>query len=133
MTARTWTISDLDGRNSRQVTLDQFRADLDARRPYTDAIMRAVRSRDAVAVAGRTARDARPLPECGLLPRRSRSREMTNETHEQLAAIRSAMLTALRAHDHAEYHRLGAEHRRVLHAASPAIKAAWLACKVAQS
>lgn len=48
---RTWEISDIDGGNKRTVTLAQFRADLDARKPYTEAIMAAVRSGDLKAVA----------------------------------------------------------------------------------
>lgn len=34
-----WTISDIDGKNERTVTLAQFRAELDARKPYSAAIM----------------------------------------------------------------------------------------------
>ena len=47
MTAeRTWEISDIDGKNKRRVTLAQFRAELDARKPYTAAIMDAFRRND---------------------------------------------------------------------------------------
>lgn len=48
----------------------------------------------------------------------------------QLSAIRKAMSAALheRPKNIAEYHRLGAEHRRILHAANPTIKAAWDDC-----
>ena len=48
---------------------------------------------------------------------------------DRLAAIRKAMLTALRAKNIAEYHRLGTEHRRILHTARPDIKAQWEKCK----
>jgi len=52
MTAeRTWEISDIDGRNKRRVTLAQYRAELDARRPYTQAISDALRRGDLAAVA----------------------------------------------------------------------------------
>ena len=50
---------------------------------------------------------------------------MSNETNERIVAIRKQMSSALKRKDRAEYHRLGAEHRQVLHAASPATKAAW--------
>lgn len=40
-TERTWEISDIDGRNKRTVTLAQFWAELDARKPYAAAIMAA--------------------------------------------------------------------------------------------
>lgn len=43
---RTWEISDIDGRNRRTVTLAQYRAELDARKPYTTAIMDAMKRRD---------------------------------------------------------------------------------------
>ncbi len=42
-----------------------------------------------------------------------------------LIAIRAKMSAALKREDFAEYHRFGAEHRRLLHAANPAIKTAW--------
>jgi hypothetical protein len=51
MTERTWEISDIDGSNKRTVTLAQYRAELDARKPYTAAIMAAVRSDDQAGVA----------------------------------------------------------------------------------
>jgi hypothetical protein len=44
---------------------------------------------------------------------------------QRLSIIRKAMSAALRRKDRAEYHRLGAEHRAILHAASPEIRAAW--------
>ncbi len=47
----------------------------------------------------------------------------------ELAALRHQMSAALHRKDVAAYHRLGAEHRRVLHAACPAVKAAWEGCK----
>lgn len=50
---------------------------------------------------------------------------MTAETLATLSALRKAMAAALSAGDRAEYHRLGAEHRRVLHAANPAMRDAW--------
>lgn len=49
-TERTWEISDIDGSNKRRVTLAQYRAELDARRPYTKAIMDAVRSGNIAAI-----------------------------------------------------------------------------------
>ena len=49
--AQTWEISDIDGSNKRTVTLAQYRAELDARKPYTAAIMAAVRSGDMKAAA----------------------------------------------------------------------------------
>lgn len=48
---------------------------------------------------------------------------------EQLAAIRKDMSAALHCKDHGEYHRLGAEHRRILHAANPEVKLAWEASR----
>ncbi len=50
-TERTWEISDIDGSNKRTITLAQYRAELDARKPYTAAIMAAVRSGDLKAVS----------------------------------------------------------------------------------
>lgn len=50
----------------------------------------------------------------------------------QLATIRKQMSAALRAKHIDEYHRLGAVHRKVLHAASPAIKVAWERCRNAR-
>ena len=44
---------------------------------------------------------------------------------EKLANIRKQMLAALKRKDRTEYHRLGTEHRRILHAASPPTKKAW--------
>lgn len=57
---RTWEISDLDGGNKRTVTLAQFRAELDVRRSYTQAIFDAVRRGDmaGAASAQRTMRAA---------------------------------------------------------------------------
>ncbi len=49
-TERTWEISDLDGSNKRTVTLAQYRAELDARKPHTAAIMNAVRRGDIAGV-----------------------------------------------------------------------------------
>lgn len=46
-----------------------------------------------------------------------------------LAALRHQMSVALHRKDRVEYHRLGAEHRALLHAACPAVKATWEACK----
>lgn len=43
---RTWEISDIDGKNKRTVTLAQYRAELDARKPYTAAIAAAFLRRD---------------------------------------------------------------------------------------
>lgn len=48
-TERTWEISDIDGRNKRTVTLAQYRAELVARKPYTAAIMQALRAGDLTA------------------------------------------------------------------------------------
>ncbi len=50
---------------------------------------------------------------------------MSPKTTALLAEIRKAMSAALERKDRAEYHRLGAEHRQTLHAANPAMKAAW--------
>lgn len=51
-------------------------------------------------------------------------------TAQQLSDIRKQMQAALaqKPKNIAEYKRLAAEHRRVLHAASPTIKAQWEAC-----
>lgn len=49
------------------------------------------------------------------------SREML----DRLAVIRKAMVAAHKRDDLDEYRRLGAEHRAILHAARPDIKAAW--------
>lgn len=54
-------------------------------------------------------------------------RAVTNRP--ELTAIRAAMAAALERDDRAEYHRLGAEHRRLLHEANPALKTAWEACR----
>jgi hypothetical protein len=48
-----------------------------------------------------------------------------SDISEHLAAIRKAMSAALKRNDITEYHRLGAEHRRILHTASPETKRAW--------
>ncbi len=36
--ARTWKISDIDGRNKRTVTLDQYRAEIDAAKRKAEKI-----------------------------------------------------------------------------------------------
>ena len=41
MTDRTWTISDIDGRNTRTVTLAQYRAEIEAAKVRALAIHRA--------------------------------------------------------------------------------------------
>lgn len=38
---QTWTIADIDGKNPRQVTLAQYRAELDAAKAKAEAIYRA--------------------------------------------------------------------------------------------
>ena len=57
-------------------------------------------------------------------------RKIDPPTAERLREIRRAMSAALRAkpQDIEAYHRLGAEHRKALHAASPVIAAMWNAC-----
>jgi hypothetical protein len=50
-TERTWEISDIDGRNKRTVTLAQFRAELEARKPHAAAIMDAVLAGDLTGCA----------------------------------------------------------------------------------
>jgi hypothetical protein len=47
----------------------------------------------------------------------------------KLSEIRKAMADACRRDDRAEYHRLGAEHRAILHAARPDIRTAWEHCR----
>jgi hypothetical protein len=59
---RTWEISDIDGANKRTVTLAQFRAELDARKSYTAAIMAAVRSGDIKATEAAQAAMRRAFP-----------------------------------------------------------------------
>lgn len=56
---------------------------------------------------------------------------LSPETLTKLSEIRKAMAAALRERpkNKTEYHRLGAEHRRILQAASPSIKAEWEACR----
>ena len=51
MTARTFQISRLDGTDKQTVTVAEYRAALDARKPYAAAIMAAVRRGDMVAAA----------------------------------------------------------------------------------
>jgi hypothetical protein len=46
---RTWEITDSDGRNKRTVTLAQYRAEIDARKATTAAIMHAWRRGDVKA------------------------------------------------------------------------------------
>lgn len=46
---KTYQITDIDGSNKRTVTLAGYRAELDERRPYTDAIMAAMRRGDLAA------------------------------------------------------------------------------------
>ena len=43
---------------------------------------------------------------------------MRRDVQERLSEIRRQMLAAQQRNDRAEYNRLGAEHRRILHAAS---------------
>jgi len=49
---------------------------------------------------------------------------MRKDVQERLSEIRRQMLAAQR-NDRAEYHRLGAEHRGTLHAASAETQKAW--------
>jgi hypothetical protein len=60
---------------------------------------------------------------------------MSKETSEALANIRSAMHSALSAKPKriAEYKRLAAEHRKILHAALPVVKEQWERCVAASS
>lgn len=46
-----------------------------------------------------------------------------------LSDIRKSMTAALTRRDMAEFSRLGAEHRRILHAARPDIKVQWERCR----
>ena len=52
------------------------------------------------------------------------------DKRSELAAIRKQMAACLssKPKDIAGYKRLAAEHRRILHAANPAIEAQWKAC-----
>jgi hypothetical protein len=50
-TEQTWEISDIDGRNKRTVTIAQYRAELDARKPFTAAIMAAIQRGDIKAAS----------------------------------------------------------------------------------
>lgn len=52
---------------------------------------------------------------------------------EELSEIRKQMSAALKRKDIAEYHRIGAEHRCLLHEASPDLKAAWKACQAGKA
>lgn len=65
MNKRTWKIADIDGSNRREVTLAQFRAELDARKAAAAPIMDAWRSGDlngvAKAQAAMTEQHDRPL------------------------------------------------------------------------
>lgn len=55
-------------------------------------------------------------------------RDVPSEVKLQLSTIRKRMSAALRQNDRAEYHRLGAQHRDLLHSVSYGIKKAWEAC-----
>ena len=46
MSERTFEISDIDGRNRRVVTMEQFRAELDARKEMAKAVSDALRRGD---------------------------------------------------------------------------------------
>jgi hypothetical protein len=50
---------------------------------------------------------------------------MRKDVQERLSEIRRQMFAAQRRNDRAEYHRLGAEHRGTLHAASVETQRAW--------
>ena len=50
---------------------------------------------------------------------------MRKDVQERLSEIRRQMVAAQQRNDRAEYHRLGAEHRDTLHAASAETQKAW--------
>jgi hypothetical protein len=50
---------------------------------------------------------------------------MRKDVQERLFEIRRQMFAAQQQNDCAEYHRFGAEHRRILHAASAETDRAW--------
>jgi hypothetical protein len=50
---------------------------------------------------------------------------MSKEVQERLFEIRRQMIAAQQRNDRGEYHRFGAEHRRILHAASTETDRAW--------
>ena len=55
----------------------------------------------------------------------NRELKMRKDVQETLSEIRRQMLAAQQRNDCAEYHRLGAEHRGTLHAASAETQKAW--------
>ena len=48
MTARTWEISDIDGRNKRCITLAQYRAEIEAAKAKVAPVMSALRRGDLI-------------------------------------------------------------------------------------
>ena len=50
---------------------------------------------------------------------------MRKDVQQRLFEIRRQMFAAVQRDDRAEYHRLGAEHRGILHDASAETKRAW--------
>jgi hypothetical protein len=56
---------------------------------------------------------------------------MSKDVQEKLYEIRRQMSAALNGQAIAEYHRLGAEHRRILHAASAETDRAWQKARAA--
>jgi hypothetical protein len=60
-----------------------------------------------------------------LIARGQYGTEMRKDVQEKLSKIRRQMLAAQQRNDRAEYHRLGAEHRGTLHAASAETQKAW--------
>lgn len=51
MTELTWTIADIDGKNPRQVTLAQYRAEIDAAKAAAAPIMAAFKRGDMAGMA----------------------------------------------------------------------------------
>ena len=56
---------------------------------------------------------------------------MRKDVQEKLSEIRKQMLAAQQRNDRAEYYRLGAEHRGILHVASAEIDRAWQKARAA--